>query len=298
MSSGDTPAVARRKVRLAIKDARNAKGDTQTQVAEAMEWSLSKVMRIESGEVTISQNDLRPLLSYLGVKDRKVVEELVQAAKASKQRRQWWDDKRYQGMLTAAMRQLISFEAEASRVLSFAPAAIPGWLQTEAYALAITQQYVGELTAQEIDARVAIRAERRKMIRRRSPWPKLFALLDESVLLRQVGGPDVLREQLAAISAAIDEGWVSVRLHPLASPYPAFGLFDLLYLSDAENGHAVLYRESGPVDEIVDDAVRITRHREGWDRMWAGSINEEDSARMIAAAAGAASPSADEGSSD
>src|SRR3954447_21651883 len=98
MSSGDTPAVARRKVRLAIKDARNAKGDTQTQVAEAMEWSLSKVMRIESGEVTISQNDLRPLLAHLGVKDRQAIDDLVQAAKASKQRRQWWDDKRYHGM--------------------------------------------------------------------------------------------------------------------------------------------------------------------------------------------------------
>ncbi|GGM24848.1 helix-turn-helix domain-containing protein [Dactylosporangium sucinum] len=55
MSLGDTPAVARRRVRLAIRDARNAKGYTQGQVADAMDWSLSKVMRIESGEVTISQ---------------------------------------------------------------------------------------------------------------------------------------------------------------------------------------------------------------------------------------------------
>ncbi|WP_433211415.1 helix-turn-helix domain-containing protein [Dactylosporangium sp. CS-047395] len=83
----DKPAVARRKVRLAIKDSRNAKGDTQTQVAEAMEWSLSKVTRIESGDVAISANDLRPLLAYLGVEDRAIVDDLVQAAKASKARR-------------------------------------------------------------------------------------------------------------------------------------------------------------------------------------------------------------------
>ncbi|MFF5233761.1 helix-turn-helix domain-containing protein [Dactylosporangium sp. NPDC000521] len=87
--------MARRAVRLAIKDARTAKGLTQSQVAEAMEWSLSKVMRIESGEVTISQNDLRPLLSHLGIRDKARVDELVQAAKASKQRQQWWDHKRY-----------------------------------------------------------------------------------------------------------------------------------------------------------------------------------------------------------
>lgn len=298
MSSGDTPAVARRKVRLAIKDARNAKGDTQTQVAEAMEWSLSKVMRIESGEVTISQNDLRPLLAYLGIKDRKVVDDLLRAAKASKQRRQWWDEKRYQGMLTPAMRQWIGFEAEASSVLSFAPAVVPGWLQTEAYAQATMRQYAEDLTAAEMAARVAIRLERRKMLRRRNPRPQMLALFDESLLLRRVGGIDVLREQLSEISAAIDEGLVTVRIHPLESPYPPYGHYDLLYLSDEADAHGVLYRESGPADEIVDDRARIERHRAGWDRMWAVSINEKDSARRIAAAASAGSRYADERSSD
>src|SRR5690242_838430 len=105
MATGDTPAVARRTVRLAIRDARTARGLTQTQVAEEMEWSLSKVMRIESGEVTISPNDLRPLLSYLGVRQKARVDELVTAAKASKQRQQWWDGKRFTGMFTPAMKQ-------------------------------------------------------------------------------------------------------------------------------------------------------------------------------------------------
>ncbi|HTJ32102.1 MAG TPA: helix-turn-helix transcriptional regulator [Dactylosporangium sp.] len=298
MSPGDTPAVARRKVRLAIKDARNAKGDTQSQVAEAMDWSLSKVMRIESGEVTISQYDLRPLLAYLGVKDRAVIDELVQAAKASKQRRQWWDDKRYQGLLTHAMRQQISFEAEASTILSFAPAVIPGWLQTEKYALATMQQFSEDFPEQTIAARAAIRIERRKMIRERNPRPTMYVLFDESVLLRRVGGLETLREQLAEISAAIEDGWVIARIHPLESPYAPFGHYDLLYLSDEENSHAVLYRESGPVDEIVDDPIRIARHREGWDRMWESSIGEEDSARRIAAAATARSLPAEQGSSD
>ncbi|MEV8510969.1 helix-turn-helix transcriptional regulator [Dactylosporangium sp. NPDC051484] len=303
MSSGDTPAVARRKVRLAIKDARNAKGDTQTQVAEAMEWSLSKVMRIESGEVTISQNDLRPLLAYLGIRDRKVAEELVQAAKASKQRRQWWDDKRYQGRLTSAMRQLIGFEAEASVIRSFAPQVIPGWLQGQAYALAVTQGFTEELRDDEIETRAAIRVERRKALWERNPRPRLYALFDESVLLRGYGGPQALRKSLAEISTSIAEGRVTVRIHPLELPYPPFGQYDLMYLSNEENSHAVLYRESGTLDEIVDDPARIARHREAWDRMWESSIGEEDSARKIAAAAidpaaGADTRFADKGSSD
>src|SRR5689334_5403858 len=119
----DSPTIARRRVRLAVRDARLAKGDTQTDVTDAMEWSLSKVMRIESGEVTISPNDLRPLLAYLGVHSCQVVDNLVQVAKASQRRGQWWDEPRFRDevtsdgghevILTAAMRQLIQYEVEA-----------------------------------------------------------------------------------------------------------------------------------------------------------------------------------------
>ena len=88
MSTGDLPAVARRRVRIAVREARERKGLTQADVAEAMEWSASKIMRIESGEVTISPNDLRPLLAYLGIQDRVRVEELIQDAKASRRRQE------------------------------------------------------------------------------------------------------------------------------------------------------------------------------------------------------------------
>lgn len=282
MSPGDTPAVARRKVRLAIRDARNAKGDTQSQVADAMEWSLSKVMRIESGEVTISQNDLRPLLAYLGVKDRARVDELVLAAKASKQRRQWWDEKQFQGMLTSAMRQVISFEAEATAILYFSNAAVPGAFQTEGYARGVMRQFTDELSQKEIDARIAVRARRRVAIEQRNPRPHVFILFDEAVLLRKIGGPAAFAEQFAAIHRAVEDGWVTVRIHPLDNPFPGFGQFDLLYLGAEESSQAVLYRESLTLDEIVDDPNRITQHRRLWDRMWADSIPEPESAARIA----------------
>src|SRR2546430_9024966 len=75
MATDDTPAVARRRVRLALRRAREDKRLTQTQVAEAMEWSLSKVMRIESGEVSVSPTDLRALLPLLGVTDGPAMEQ-------------------------------------------------------------------------------------------------------------------------------------------------------------------------------------------------------------------------------
>lgn len=286
MSSGDTPAVARRKVRLAIKDARLAKGDTQSVVAEAMDWSLSKVMRIESGEVTITQNDLRPLLAYLGVKDRRLVEDLVLAAKASKQRRQWWQDKQYTGMLTPAMAQLISFEAEAPVIRYFSAVAVPGPLQTEGYAGGIMRQFTHELTDEQIAARIEVRARRKAALQQREPRPQIFVLFDESVLLRRIGGPAAFTEQVAEISRFIGEGWVSARIHPLDNPYPGLGPFELLYLGTEENAQGVLYRESLTLDEIIDEQQRVAQHLDLWKRMWDASMNEEESAQRLAALAG------------
>jgi transcriptional regulator with XRE-family HTH domain len=296
MSSGDTPAVARRKVRLAIKDARNTKGETQTQVAEAMEWSLSKVMRIESGEVTVSRNDLVALLAHLGVKDRAVVADLIRAAQASRQRRQWWDDRRDKGPLSPAMRQLVSFEAEATAICNFAPVVFPGLLQTEAYVSAVMLRFAHELTEDQISPRVAIRRARREAIRRREPRPEVLLIVDESVLLRRLGGSETSHEQFTPLG----ERSVPVGVQQMETPFSPFDHDDLPYLSRHE-AQAVLYRESGTVDEIVDDAVHIGRSHEAWDPPWDVSIGAEDSARKIAnsshPAVGADIRVVDEGSS-
>src|SRR5690242_11950691 len=91
MSTTDSPAVARRRVRLALRRAREAKHLTQGQIAEAMEWSLSKVMRIEKGDVSISASDLRVLLDFLDVRDPAEVKQLMTDARAARMER-WSPD--------------------------------------------------------------------------------------------------------------------------------------------------------------------------------------------------------------
>src|SRR5689334_5249223 len=277
----DSPAVARRRVRLAIRDARLAKGDTQTDVAEAMEWSLSKVMRIESGEVTISPNDLRPLLAYLGVRNRQVVDDLVQAAKASKSRRQWWDEPRFRDNLTPAVRQLIQYETEASEARHFCVALIPGRLQTDAYARQLLGHYSDELSPEAMAVRLEARARRRDQLLSRRERPKIYLLLDESVLLRQIGSREIMGEQLSELSKYADEGWLTVRIAPFNKPAPTLGPYELLYLGADDAQHAVMYRESELHDELVDDPGLTTRHRLVWDRFWFSSIDEENSAHLL-----------------
>ena len=113
MSNIDSPAVARRRVRLALRAARLAKKLTQSQVARAMDWSLSKVIRIEKGEVNVSPSDLKVLLEHLDVTDPGTVEELLDDVRLSRSER-WTvsdDDREH---MTPAMIELFQFEADAT----------------------------------------------------------------------------------------------------------------------------------------------------------------------------------------
>jgi hypothetical protein len=129
-------------------------------------------------------------------------------------------------MLTAAMRQLVSFEAEASAIQYFCPVAVPGPLQTRDYSRGIMSQFTHELGDDEID----LRSRRKTALQQRDPRPNIFVLFDESVLLRGSAAPGAFTEQFAEIAKFIDKGWVTARIRPLNNPYPGLGPFEMLYL--------------------------------------------------------------------
>jgi transcriptional regulator with XRE-family HTH domain len=264
-------------VRLAVREAREANGLTQADVAAAMEWSISKVMRIESGEVTVSPNDLRPLLDVLGVQDRDVVGDLTRAAKESKNRLQWWDEPRYREALTPATRTLIQYEAESVGVRHFCLALIPGRLQTNAYAQQLLSHYSGAVSAETLALRIDARSRRREQLLSRRDRTKIYLLLDESVLLRPVGSRQILGEQLAELGKHADEGWLAVRIIPFTFSPPMVGPFELLDLKDG----AILYRESDIIDDIVEDLATVRWHRAIWDRIWEASIPNHESAGLL-----------------
>ncbi len=296
MTSPESPAGARRRVRLALRKARTDKGDTQGQVAEAMEWSQSKVIRIESGEVTISPNDLRPLLAYLGITDNATVDKLVQDARASRRRAMWWDDQPVREHLTPASRQLIQYELEATEVRSFTNIMIPGRLQTEEYARTVLDGHHGTLSDDAVEVRLETRSRRRQelLARRGNDFPPMYLLLDEAVLKRYIGSAEITSGQLRELLRISNEKpRLRIRVLPYASsaPDPAIGPFDILSLPDKD---AVLYRESQMMDEIVEDAKNVERHRESFDTWWDAALEEGASAALIEEAAKELSPSVSE----
>ncbi|MEV6306112.1 helix-turn-helix transcriptional regulator [Actinoplanes sp. NPDC051861] len=282
MAEGDSPTIARRRVRLALREARERADLTQNQVAEEMEWSLSKVIRIENGDVSISPNDLRPLLNYLGIKDKATIASLLADTRIARtrQRQAWYQTSEFRDQLTDSMRKLIEYESEADEIRSYSVYYIPGPLQTTAYATALMTRYEDELTEDQRRRRIDARMRRRQaLLERAGRDVQLLLMLDESVLRRTIGGSAVFAEQLQDLKARAEAGTIRVRMVPfsLDAPVTNNASFDLLALSEGE----VLYRETGLSDEMIEDREVTAKHRARYDKVWQEVANEEDTINFI-----------------
>ena len=116
-------AARRRRLRIELRAERDRTGLTQDQVAEAMDWSQSKLIRIESGAVGISTNDLRALLALYNVTDPGRIEMITNLAKAFRERA-WWEE--YRDVVSKENQTFIGLEAEAGTMRYFQPLLIPG----------------------------------------------------------------------------------------------------------------------------------------------------------------------------
>jgi transcriptional regulator with XRE-family HTH domain len=296
MTSPEPPAVARRRVRLALRAAREARGFTQQHVADELDWSLSKVNRIEKGDVTVSKTDLLALLELFGIDDDDLIDELVRAARSSRQRG-WWDEPRYREHLTAPMLQLLQFETEATAIRIFQPTVVNGPFQTRAYAQAVLNFWTPELPALVREARLETRLRRGEQLLGRTDPPDIYFIFDESLLHRPVGGLAVMAEQLRHLLVIMERPNVRVRVVPSTQGALVAMLGPFLICDFGEEENAVLYRESLLLDEVVHATDTIARHRGYFEHLWDESLGETDSARLIAARAEHMASQAERGAS-
>jgi transcriptional regulator with XRE-family HTH domain len=284
MVSGDSPAVARRRVRLVVRRLREEMGLTQGQVAESLDWSLSKVQRIESGEVTLSGTDLRALLNLFAVTDADTVAGLVEDAKSAR-RRGWWDKPPYRAQLTVALMQLLQFESQATAIRYFSHSMLPGVLQTRQQAEAVLKVWteLGQMSEEQLSARLEVRMRRHEQVFDRDDPPDYYLVLDESVLYRQIGGPEVALGQLQHLLRYVSEHKVILQIVPfeqatLAAVLSPFTIVDLEAGEDA-----ILYRENQMHDEIVHLTEVVARHRSIFEELTTRALTPAQSALQVEA---------------
>lgn len=286
MTEAVSPTVARRRVRMALREARETSKLTQQQVADQMDWSLSKVIRIENGDVTIAPNDLRPLLSHYGIKERGEVSQLLTFAKIARtrQRQAWYQASDFREHLSDATRRLIEYEAEALAIRSYSIYYMPGPFQTTDYAAALTGKFRDEITpAEKVELLLKARQQRRQTLLSRLASTHVYVLLEESVFMRPIGGPRIFKEQLLEMRRLAGQGLIHLRMLPFALDYPIAnnGSYDLLALSESAVDSEILYRENGMTDEIVEDKAMTARHRKRFEQLWQLSKDEKDTIRFL-----------------
>jgi transcriptional regulator with XRE-family HTH domain len=282
----EAPAVARRRVRLALRKAREASGLNQSAVAQRLGWSLSKIQRIELGEVTVSGTDLRAVLSEYGVADDPALQGLYDDVRTARRER-WWTAQEHREHLSAGLRQLIQFETAASTIRVFQPVLVPGLLQTSELSEAVLGWWDVSLTDDERRIRSETRIARRWQVVERRDAPLFCLMLDESVLLRLVGGPRVMADQLDVLIEIAKRPNVHIRILPLdkGAFIGSFGPFMILNLDESDSEDAVLYRESDIRDEVTQETGEVLRHRSIFEAYWTQSLDEHASLLSIIARA-------------
>lgn len=225
MAQPETPITQQRRLRVELKRARERSSMTQRDVALALDWSPSKVIRIETGAVIISTSDLMALLPCYGITDRKRIDELVEVARASR-KQAWWDE--YRPYFPQQFLTFLGYEASTIRLRTFQALLIPGLLQTKAYSEALMR--AGGDDPDVVAIGVDVRAKRQQILDYKA-GPELFFVLDEAALHRWVGGPEVMREQLLRLEELDARPNISIQVVPFtAGAHPgmrgAFTIFE------------------------------------------------------------------------
>jgi transcriptional regulator with XRE-family HTH domain len=279
--SSEAPAVARRRLRLALRHLREESQLTQGEVAKNLEWSLSKVNRIEIGDVTVSNTDLRALLALFHVSDDARIETLAEHCRAAR-RRAWWDESRYRGLLTPATIELLQLQGEAKKIHYFNLALLPGLIQTRAYAEQVLAFWSKELSEAERKARIDVRMRWQSHVFDRPDPPHCVLMLDESIFEREVGGPHVMIEQLRELVRIGKQPHVELRVVPLRGSafVAAAAPFTLVDLGD---GDAILYRETHLTDGLIDTPSVVARYQQVIGQVLNTALSVDASARFIEA---------------
>ena len=280
MADGGSPLVQRRHLRAELRRARQAAQLTQEQVASEMDWSLSKIIRIEAGSSGISANDLKALLHLYRVTDSEQVDALLVLARAARER-SWWSA--YRDVAPSSLLQLIEYESSGAVVRQFETLFIPGILQTEDYARAVIQNYYDERPGSDMVRGLVELRVRREELFESNNLPLFHFLIDEGAVRRRVGGSSVMRRQLQRLIELSDRPNINVEIIPYsAGLHPGMkGPFKVIEFADPSD-RDIVFLESPRGDIISHDPEEISSYREAFENLSRVSLGPRDTLALLA----------------
>jgi transcriptional regulator with XRE-family HTH domain len=226
-----SPTARRIMLGARLRRLREAAEISRAEAGFAIRSSESKISRLELGRVSFKPRDVTDLLTMYGVTDPEKREVFLEMVKRSNEPG-WWH--RYTDLVLDWFQDYLGLEESASRIQTWEQQFVPGLLQTEDYAKAIISHGWSPMMAQSVQRQVGLRMRRQALLGRPDP-PKLWAVIDESVLHRSIGGRRVLLDQVEHLIELTKRPNITVQVVPYQfSGYAAEGSFTALRFAEPE----------------------------------------------------------------
>jgi transcriptional regulator with XRE-family HTH domain len=252
------------------------------EVAEHLGVAASTLSRIETGKAPTKSIYLNAMLEMYGVDDPSQRQVLVDMAREG-HRKGWWSV--YDDVLPTGFGIYVGLEAEAAGLRSYEAEAVHGLFQTRDYARAILREVQNRDSEEQVERLVDLRMKRQEVLDRDPPLD-VWLILDEAVIRRTIGGPEVMGRQLARLAEASKMPSVTLQVLPFASGSHAglrgpFSILEFPERADAD----VAYVESVAGILYLEKDREVRSCAEAFDRLRAAALSPGASAELITAAA-------------
>lgn len=281
------PAVARRQLRRKLREARQNAKKTQADVSNGLDWSPSKVIRVENAQVAVATSDIMALSSFFGVPRAGQVE-LIELARLA---RKASPNTTYRDVLTDEFADWLEHEEYASQIRQFETKLVPGVLQTYDYADSIVRALLGpgeRDDEKKVGRIVSARMDRSDQLTG-ADGPPLKFVLDETVIRRGVGNErgsstySIMIEQLLRLKELNTRGRriLGEQIEPSLNPdieiqiipldfgaYQALrGPFELLEFDELDDDNMIYFEEPHGDVVIRDTHSETAPYAEMFDEM-------------------------------
>ncbi|MFE3023055.1 helix-turn-helix domain-containing protein [Nocardia tengchongensis] len=279
----------RRQLGRYLREGRMQCNMTIAEAAALMEWSESKLQRLETGNAEkIRVLDIRELCRIYDFDDEfgSALTGLVQQAGV----KSWWHE--YGDLIPEGFNVYVGLEASARTLISYQPEIIPGLLQTADYARVLINDYWPDAASDQLDRRVQLKTRRQSLLTRKRSPAFFDVVVHEAALHRVVGGRRVMAAQLRRLADMSTLPTIAVRVLPFSAGVPighTVGPFVILdFGRDAGNRPVeptVVYLENFLGDLYLEKQAAVDRYREAYQAIQCAALDETASRDVVRRAA-------------
>jgi hypothetical protein len=260
-----------------LRRLREEKGITRAEAGYTIRASESKMSRLELGRVAFKERDVSDLLVFYGVTDPEQ-RDAVLALVAEANRPGWWRE--YEDVVPGWFQNYIGLEEAATTLRTYETHFVPGLLQTQAYARAVLGSTTPPLRDRDLDRATALRMTRQRVLDRDEPL-RVWAIVDEAVLRREVGSRGVHRAQLEHLLDLLERPHIALQVLPISTGVHAGGgAFSLLRFKDADLPD-VAYVEQLVSALYIDKVEHVDRYSAVMDLLSVQSLTPDDTVAFI-----------------